>query len=228
VARQRLAQLVGSEEDLQLLPAPIREQLHAVVPELSQIVGELQEELRLGLPPIEVLPICLLLGWSPPAVVPALASFRVDGSLANPVIQLSAPAALHANRDETEAILMHEFLHVIHESIRIVNATTRSAEDRLISVPSDECVDYLSSPAQYASTDARLQVSPVGWLSPRLENVLREVRFQRLAELVETTWLDEQLPTSLVDPRWRLTEVTLDVDDLIIERAARLGLCRIP
>ncbi|MBI2862621.1 MAG: hypothetical protein HYX89_07365 [Chloroflexi bacterium] len=148
------------------------------------------------------------------------------------VIQVCAPTLLACDDSEIlDAIVAHEFLHYVRDTIRFYSQATVSADGTVRSEAPDEFTDYLASEEAYSRIDPQLQVGQGPWLSTRLiaaVNRLEHTAVDEQDHIVQWTcehWLGKGYPVQVMDPDYRFRG-PLSLHEGIIDKAIALGLVR--
>jgi hypothetical protein len=143
-------------------------------------------------------------------------------------LQLCAPTLLVATNDQVDAVLGHEFLHYVRQTLYFCSITDVGEGGIAVARTEDEHPNYMNSLAEYLRIDPQLQASSAHWLSPRLDALVRAFESpdkphrQRIANRTFERWIAAGYPVESMDPNYRY-EGPLMLDDSIAEKARRFG-----
>lgn len=199
---------------------------------LANRIDNLDAEIGFTYPPIEITPRCIVGPWEG-HVVFARKSFRTFNETGYIIVQISAPSILAFSADRIDAILAHEFLHYVWDTINFLSYATE-INGVLVSNVIDEHPDYMKSEESHDVLDSERQAVDVNWLPMRLVELHRRLSGPNknlfikpsMLEVFEK-WLRRAYPTEKIDPDYRYRG-PLNLDDALVARARKLGLLKSP
>jgi hypothetical protein len=199
---------------------------------LARRIDKIDSEIGFTYPPIEILPVCLLAPWED-SVVFAKKSFRCFEEEGFIVVQVSAPTILAFTREPLDAVLAHEFLHYVQDTISFMSTATREGGSGiLISRTEDQHPEYMKSEDSYETLDLQMQAADRDWLPARLLALHRNLSGPNKDLFVKSSmldafreWLGKGYPSERFDPDLRY-QGPLNLDDAVIDHARYLGLLK--
>jgi hypothetical protein len=198
---------------------------------LAKRINDVDAEIGFTYPPIEILPYCILTPWEGDVIF-ARKSFRNLEEEGYIVVQLSAPTILAFPDEQLDAILAHEFLHYVWDTINFLSAAAPGTQGVLVSTPEDKHPDYMKSSESYEAIDLDQQAVDSDWLPARLVVLYRRLSGSKKDLFIEgcmldvfREWLRRGYPTKKLDPDYRY-KGPLNLDEAVIERARQLGLLK--
>lgn len=225
VGRVRLIEFPGKLDPSMIRTISERSEL------LEKRINDIDAEIGFTYPPIEILPRCILTPWGGDVIF-AQKSFRRFAEEGYIVVQLSAPTILAFTDERLDAILAHEFLHYVWDTINFLSAATPEAEGILVSRTIDEHPDYMKSSESYPGLDSDQQAVDLDWLPARLVVLCRRLSGSEKDLFIESQmldvfreWLRRGYPTEKLDPDYRYLG-PLNLDEAVIGRAKQLGLLK--
>ncbi len=220
---------------LRPLPGSVAVALERQATALEKRLPQLDAELGLAYPPIDVLPVFMETPGNVGAIHACL-SFKSFAGITRVGVEMFAPSliALADNQDLLDGTLVHEFLHYVWSTLMIAQWRALGHRDVLdLSAPPN----YEALDENYESLDHAAQVPVEGWLTPRLqclmmraENVTSD-ESRLVQESIVDGWVLRDLPSRPLSLRYKFNG-RLAIDLGIVKRAQELGLvlteCAIP
>ncbi len=209
------------------LIGPLRGSVTAALKRQATVLeGRLQQldaELGLAYPPVDVLPVF----WQVPGearVVHARVILKSFTDINRFGVEILAPSliSLADNRDLLDGVLAHEFLHYVWLTI----AAKQAALGHLDHHAPKHDDNY---PENYEALDHARQVPPEGWLTPRLQRLMMRAEDETSDECrsldrsIIDDWVLCDLPSSPLSLDFEFGGKLL-VDESILERAVALQL----
>jgi len=212
---------------LRPLPESVDVALKRQATALQERLPQLDAELGLAYPPIDVLPVLMETPGNVGAIH-ARMSLKSFAGITRIAVEMFAPSliALAANQDLLDGTLAHEFLHYVWSTLRIAQWRALGHPDVLdLSAPPN----YEALDENYKSLDHAAQVPVEGWLTPRLQCLMMRAEDETsdesrsLQESIVDGWVLRDLPSRPLSLRCKFNG-KLAIDAGIVKRAQELGL----
>ncbi len=209
------------------LPESVDVALKQQATALEERLPQLDAELGLAYPPIDVLSVLMETPGNVGAIH-ARMSLKSFAGITRIGVEMFAPSliALAANQDLLDGTLAHEFLHYVWSTLRIAQWRALGHPDVLdLSAPPN----YEALDENYESLDHAAQVPVEGWLTPRLQCLMMRAEDETsdesrsVQESIVDGWVLRDLPSRSLSLRFKFNG-KLAIDASIVKRAQELGL----
>jgi hypothetical protein len=205
------------------LPGSVAAALKRQATVLEGRLQQLDAELGLAYPPVDVLPVFLRVPGEA-RVVHARVILKSFADINRFRVEMLAPSliSLADNEDLLDGILAHEFLHYVWLTVAAMQAALGPLDSRALKHDDNY-------PENYEALDHARQVPPEGWLTPRLQRLMMRAEDETsdechsLDQSIIDDWVLCDLPSSPLSPDFEFRD-KLVVDEGIFKRARELGL----